>query len=41
MTTAQPREHAVLCIVCKARTWNVSGLCDEHEDALAEPEHAA
>jgi hypothetical protein len=29
--TQQPREHAVLCTICRRPTFNVSALCDQHE----------
>lgn len=32
--TPQPRERAVRCCYCRPnaqRTWNLSGLCDQHE----------
>lgn len=28
----QPREHAVPCRRCRTMMWNVSALCDTHEE---------
>lgn len=32
--TTQPRDHKAPCSICKRDTWNVSGLCDAHDEAI-------
>lgn len=31
--TEQKREHPVPCSICKRMTWNISGVCDDHDKA--------
>lgn len=32
-STVQPREHAVACMRCGEKTWNLAGLCHVHYEA--------